>query len=87
MPTIRFPTDGPQYLTLRQRGALDNTPFEVVDSNGGIRQPRGMKTLEDLDNWMSLNGYTIANQRPDYRGRRGRIHHVIADIVKKGPQS
>lgn len=83
MPTIRFPTDGPQYLTLRHRGQLDAVPFEVFDANGQTRPPLGeLRTLEDLDRWMLEHGYRLVNQRPDYRGRRGRLHHVIADVVR-----
>lgn len=85
MPTIRFPTDGPQYATLRHRGLLDETYFFVVEPTGAIREPRGMATLEDLDHWMIDNGYEIANQRPDYRGRRGHHIHILADVVPAAP--
>ena len=81
MPTIRFPTDGPQYLTLRARGRLDNVFFWVVEPSGALREPIGLATLEDLDRWMAEHGYTISNQRPDYRGRRGRWHHLLADLT------
>lgn len=84
MITIRYPSDGPQWHTLRRRGLLDETYFFVVEPTGAIREPRGMATLEDLDRWMIDNGYEIANQRPDYRGRRGNLHHIIADVVPKG---
>jgi hypothetical protein len=81
MPTIRYPTDGPQYLTLRARGWLGEICFQVVEPTGALREPVGLRTLEDLDRWMLEHGYTIASQRPDYRGRRGRLHHVIAEVI------
>jgi hypothetical protein len=81
MPTIRYPTDGPQYLTLRARGWLGEICFQVVEPTGALREPVGLRTLEDLDRWMLEHGYTIASQRPDYRGRRGRQHYVIADVI------